>query len=111
MDRFFSEEEKEQRRQESLERHSQLHRLFVDDRLGFERERKRMLDEFFDGIEDEEMKTRLRALQKAWDRRLKHAGSAHNRFVLAQTFFWEHFFDSWFPAVREFSSLLNPESP
>jgi hypothetical protein len=38
---------------------------------------------------------------------MKHAGSRANRFVLAQTFFWEHFEEVWHPAINELSALLN----
>lgn len=61
MDRFRWEEEKEQRQAEYLKRHEYMARLFVEDRLTFERERKRLLDEFFNGIEDEDRR-RLCAL-------------------------------------------------
>ena len=42
MYRFRGEEDKEQRRVEYLKRHELLARLFVEDRLAFERERKRL---------------------------------------------------------------------
>lgn len=106
-------EEKLKREKEALDRHARLSKLFREDRLAFERERRRTLDEFFDAIEDEETRDELKAFQRAWETRMKHAGSAHNRFVLAQTFFWEHFYESWTPAIREFKSLLSgkPEGP
>jgi len=106
MDRFRWEEEKEQRRAEYLKRHARMARLFVEDRLAFERERKGLLDEFFNGIEDEDMRRRLRALQTSYEEKMKHAGSAHNRFVLAQTFFWDHFQKTWQPGSRKMNTLL-----
>ena len=106
-------EEKEKREKEALDRHARLSNLFREDRLAFERERKRSLDEFFDTIEDEATRNKLRAFQRSWETRMKHAGSAHNRFVLAQTIFWEHFHDAWSPAIKGFESLLaaKPEGP
>jgi hypothetical protein len=106
-------EEKMKREREALERHAQLHKLFREDRLAFERERKRILDEFFDGIEDKEMRNKLKGLQRSWDTKMKHAGSAHNRFVLAQTVFWNHVHDKWSPALKQFESILEakPDRP
>jgi len=40
------EEKREKREKDALDRHAQLLKLFVEDRLGFERERKRIIDEF-----------------------------------------------------------------
>ncbi len=100
------EEEKEQRREESEKRHARMAALFVEDRLAFERERKRLLDEFFSSVEDDDMRRRLRALQSSYDDKMKHAGSAHNRFVLAQTFFWDNFHKNWQPGIQKINSLL-----
>ena len=38
-------EQKEIRKKKALDEHARLHRLFVEDRLSFERERRRMIDE------------------------------------------------------------------
>jgi hypothetical protein len=99
-------EEKEKIRKEALERHEELHMLFQEDRLSFERERKRLLDEIINSAEDPEEKQRLRELQTSWDKKLRHAGSKHNRFVLAQTFFWEHFNEVWRPTLQECAEFL-----
>ena len=106
MDRLRWEEEKEQRKAEYLKRHAWMARLFVEDRLAFERERKRLLDEFFRSIDDEGRRQRLRALQSSFEQKMKHAGSAHNRFVLAQTFFWDHFHSTWQPGIQKMNTLL-----
>gem|GEM_PF-606305 len=90
----------EGRKKRSLQEHARLHKLFVGDRLSFERERKRMIRELILSVEDEGQRKRLRALQQAWDTRMKNAGSQHNRFVLAQHFFWDHFFDGWHPTIQ-----------
>ena len=37
-----------------MEGHARLSKLFKEDRLGFERERKRMIDEIINSEEDEE---------------------------------------------------------
>lgn len=101
------EQEKEKRRQETLERHARLHKLFREDRLSFERERKKEIGEFINGVADETMRNRLLEVQEAWDKRMRGAGCAHNRFVLAQTFFWDHFHSVWNPRIQELNLLLN----
>ena len=101
--------EKEKRENEALEKHRRFSRLFREDRLSFERERKRMIAEVIDNAGNEKLKVRLREIQATWDRRMKQSGSAHNRYVLAQTFFWEHFHNVWHPAVKHLSETLNPK--
>ena len=100
-------EQKAEREKRSLERHARLSSLFREDRLAFERERKSMIDEVINSAEDEELRNRLRALQECWDKKMRGAGSRHNRFVLAQTIFWEHFNEVWHPAIRKFDLILN----
>jgi hypothetical protein len=105
------EEGREEREAAALENHRRLHRLFVEDRLAFERERKRAIDDLINSVEEEGQRERLRDLQALWDKRVKHAGSPLNRFVLAQTFFWDHLLNNWLPAVRllnEAASRLKP---
>ena len=109
MSKWF--EEKEKKEQAALQNHARLSRLFKEDRFAFERERRRMIEEVIDSAPDEERKCRLRALQDDWDRKMKSAGSAHNRFVLAQTFFWDHFHEVWNPAIRTLNSALNDKPP
>ena len=106
MERNQWEEETEQRKEEYLQRHAKMSRLFVEDRLSFERERKRLLDEFFNSVEDEDMRARLRALQASFEKRMKNAGHALNRFVLAQTFFWDHFHNVWQPGLERMNDQL-----
>lgn len=100
-------EEKEKIRKNALERHEELHRLFQEDRLSFERERKRLVEEVINSAENPEERKRLRDLQASWDKKMRHAGSKQNRFVLAQTFFWEHFNEVWRPALQECAEFLN----
>lgn len=99
--------EKEKREKASLERHARLSRLFKKDRLAFERKRKTMIDEFIDSVKDADQRSRLRTFQASWDKKMRGAGSSHNRFVLAQTFFWEHFHGVWNPAIQKYSVILN----
>ncbi|MFZ7111224.1 MAG: DUF3135 domain-containing protein [Desulfatiglandales bacterium] len=103
--------EQDRRREAALQRHAQLHRLFVEDRLAFERERKKTIDEFLNSIEDPGKRDRLKALQESWDNRLRHAGSSHNRFVLAKAFFWSHFRETWQPAIQQFNTILKEMDP
>ncbi|MBW1800411.1 MAG: DUF3135 domain-containing protein [Deltaproteobacteria bacterium] len=102
-------EEKETRRQKALEEHDRLHQLFVKDRLSFERERKRMIEDVIKSAISKEEKDRLRAIQAKWDKRMKGAGSQDNRFVLAQTFFWEHFQEKFNPTLQNLNAVLNGE--
>jgi len=106
MNQLQWEEEKEQRREESEKRHARMAALFREDRLAFERERKRLLDEFFSSVEDEDLRKRLRDLQASFETKMKHAGSAHNRFVLAQTLFWDNFHKNWQPGIQEINDRL-----
>ena len=99
------EEQREDRAKAALERHSRLHKLFVEDRLGFERERKKLIHGFIDSVEDENRQMRLQALQDSWDEKMRNAGSAHNRFVLAQTLFWKHVEENWCPAMEQWARL------
>jgi hypothetical protein len=105
MENWNSFEEKEKRKEKALENHARLHKLFVEDRLSFERERKRTLDEFINRVEDDAEREKLRSFQDSWDRKMRNAGSKHNRFVLAQTFFWEHFNEVFLPAMQKFSAI------
>lgn len=107
MKRLNWEQEKEKREKESLEEHARLSKLFKQDRFAFERERKRMIDEVINSVEDEEQRNRLRAFQESWDKKMTSAGSKHNRFVQAQTLFWEHFHEIWHPSIVTFNHLLN----
>ena len=100
-------DDREKRRTEALERHARLSKLFKEDRLAFDRERKRLIEEVIQSAGNEERREKLRALQASWDKRMKGAGSAHNRFVLAQSFFWEHVQNSWLPAIQKLNSILN----
>ncbi len=102
--------EKEKREKASLERHARLSRLFKKDRLAFEREKKEMIDDLINGVKDEDQRSRLRALQASWDKKMRGAGSNHNRFILAQTFFWEHFHEVWHPAIQKYNVMLNGKS-
>ncbi|MEN6624459.1 MAG: DUF3135 domain-containing protein [Smithella sp.] len=90
----------------TLKWHNQMSRLFMEDRLAFERERKRLLEEFFNSIKDDEKCRRLRTMQASFDQKMMHAGSGHNRFVLAQTIFWDHFHNVWHPGIQKMSALL-----
>jgi hypothetical protein len=105
MENWTSFEEQEKRKEKALENHARLHRLFVEDRLSFERERKRTIDEFINSVKDDAQRENLRALQDSWDRKMRNAGSKHNSFVLAQTLFWEHFNEVFQPTMQKFSTI------
>ena len=100
-------EEKKEIEKKALAEHDRLNRLFREDRLAFERERKKMIDEVIDSARDDEQKEKLRLLQKSWDDKMKKAGSKHNRLVIAQHLFWKHIEEKWNPALQGYSRLLN----
>jgi len=100
-------EEKEQRKHQALEEHARLHRLYRENRFAFERERKRMIHDLIGRVEDAEQKKRLWEFQATWEKRMRGAGSDHNRLVLAQCFFWEHVHEKWLPAIQGLDRLLN----
>jgi hypothetical protein len=104
------EEEKGKRSEEALVEHARLSKLFREDRFSFERERREQIKALIDSVPDEKQRERLWELQKAWDKRMKGAGSAHNRWVFCQTFFWEHFHEVWNPAIQGFNRFVNRQS-
>jgi len=110
MKNFKTQQEKEEIRKKALERHSRLSQLFREDRFSFEKERRRLINEVIESAGSEEQKRRLKELQEDWNRRMKGAGSPHNRLILAQTFFWEHFHEVWQPALEKASRVLSKHS-
>ena len=110
MERPKREKGKDKREKEALERHARLSRLFKDNRFAFERERKRMIDEIISRAGDEKQRDSLRALQESWDKKMRSAGCGHNRFVLAQTLFWDHFHENWNPTIQKCNAALNGRS-
>ena len=100
-------DKKEEREKAALGRHARLSALFRENRFLFELERKRMIAAVIDGAPDEALRTELRSFQESWDSKMKSAGSEHNRYVLAQAFFWEHFHERWQPALREISQRIH----
>jgi hypothetical protein len=101
-------DQKEEREKAALMEHERLSTLFREDRFRFELERKEMIAHAIASAPNEELREKLRSMQATWDRRMKSAGSAHNRYVLAQSFFWEHFHEKWHPAIKEANQVLNP---
>ncbi|MDY6882013.1 MAG: hypothetical protein V2J25_03990 [Desulfatiglans sp.] len=110
MENLRWEDERRKREKAALEQHSRLHRLFVQDRPGFERERRKLLDDFFSSVEDDSRRKRLQALQDSWDEKMRNAGSDHDRFVLAKTLFWKHIEEKWVPALEHWEQLKKRDS-
>lgn len=106
-------EEKPEREKAALERHERLSKLFRENRFLFEMEVRKMRDAVIDNAPDESLRQKLRAIQNDWDRKLNGAGTRDNRFVLARTFFWEHFNDVWLPGIQQVNIRLNnrPQNP
>jgi hypothetical protein len=100
-------DQKEEREKAALKKHKRLSRMFKEDRFRFELERKEMIADIINSAPDEALRKKLHSMQATWDRRMKSAGSPHNRYVLAQSFFWEHFHERWHPAITKASQALN----
>jgi hypothetical protein len=98
--------EKDKREKRALEKHARLSRLYKEDRFAFERERRRLIDEVISSAGDEKLRGRLRSFQESWDRKMRGAGSGHNRFVLAQRLFWEHFQETWQPNIQKLNAII-----
>jgi hypothetical protein len=94
-----------------IKEHERLSRLFIEDRLTFERERKRRIDRAISRSHSVSGRTRLRELQRDWDTILKSAGGEHNRFVLIQMLFWNQVRDVWHPSVTEYEKKLKKSFP
>ena len=107
MDTLKWEKEREKREKASLEKHTRLSELFRKDLFAFEQERKRMINKVINSAGDEAQKKRLKDMQASWDKRMRGAGSKYNRFVMAQTLFWDHFYENWLPAIKKFDLHLN----
>jgi predicted O-linked N-acetylglucosamine transferase (SPINDLY family) len=107
MDKTNWAESKEQREKEAVEEHERLRKLFKENRFAFELERKRAIEKVINGARTEQEKEKLWALQAGWDNRLKNAGTKDNRFIMAQTMFWDHFNNVWTPAIQELNTALN----
>ena len=99
---------KEEKRQEYLQEHERLARLFVTDRLAFERERRRLIEQTIeDSCRSAPIQERMRGLQKNLDRILKSAGSNENRLALIQAFFWDHIVNKWQPTLHIYLEALH----
>jgi len=107
MEKSDIEQDKIKRRTESLENHERLHKLFTENRLSFERERKRMIDEAINRVKDKNQRDRMLALQKSWDTEMKYAGSEDQRLALAQHLFWKHINEVWAPSLQQYNSKIN----
>ena len=105
MDRVAWVEEKEKREKESLAKHARLSKLFRENRIAFERERRKIIDDLINSAKDDTLRSKLRTMQDSWDRTMKGACSRHNRFVLAQAIFWKHFYEVWKPTIEKIGSL------
>ena len=81
-------EARDQRKRKAEAYHDRMSKLFKENRFMFEIERKKAVDEAIRKARKRK-RAELTALQEGWDSRLKNAGSEHNRFVLAKTFFWD----------------------
>lgn len=95
-----------ERERKWLEEHDRLSRLFKENRLTFERERKHLIDKTINRCRSGTRRHHLGDLQRGWDRLLMHAGSEHNRFVLIQMLFWNQVRDVWAPSLDSYEKNL-----
>ncbi len=96
-------------KEEALKRHARLHKLYIEDRIAFEREKKKAINELLDSVQDDELKSKMKALQESWDTMMKKAGSGENRLMVAQTLFSTYCYEIWSPLIQKFNSALNSE--
>ncbi len=73
--------------------------LFREDRLAFERERRRLIREAIDSYEDEKIRAGLEQQQQLLDRALRGSGSAENRLALIRALFWDQVVNRFLPAL------------
>jgi uncharacterized protein DUF3135 len=92
--------EQEERERICLKEHDRLAELFQKDRLSFERERKRLIEDIIAAAPGEKYRANLTLMQLRVDKILGAAGSQHNRFVMMQTLFWDHIVNVWIPALN-----------
>ena len=109
MGSLMMEKEKEKGKEEALKRHARLHKLYTEDRLAFERERKRAINELLDSVQDDELRSKMNALQESWDTMMKKAGSGENRLIVAQTMFSTYCYEIWGPLMQKLNSAFNAE--
>jgi len=96
---------KADKQREYLDEHDRLANLFVTDRFAFELERKHIINQTIDHMDDK-LKEKLRAQQKEWDRILNKSGSNENRFAMIKTIFWHHVINNWQPDLQQHSTTL-----
>ncbi len=89
MEKKSWEDGKEEREERALAFHNRMAAMFKEDRLGFERERRRLVKEAINRGRSHEEKEKLQALQDSIDKMMRSAGSEHNRLVLMQKLFWD----------------------
>jgi len=93
--------DKEQIKNEALEKHEKLSTLFKENRFMFEVTTKKQIQEFIKSSPPE-YQQKLRELQATWDGAMNGAGK-HNRLVLAKSLFMDNFINNFQPSVNAFS--------
>jgi sulfite reductase alpha subunit-like flavoprotein len=106
MEEFNWNEEQKKIEVDALTEHERLNRLFKENRFAFELEKRRLINQIIESAGKESEKEKLRAIQDAWDSRMKNAGSKQNRLTLARHLFFEHVEKIWNPAINECSKEL-----
>ena len=101
------EEERKAAEDQAIAEHKRLHKLFSNNPFAFEIERRKMINEIIESARSKDQKNKLRAIQKSWDNKIKKAGSKHNRFVFAQSLFWDHVENIWNPFIQQSSKELS----
>ncbi len=98
---------REKSQQQDMDEIEKLATLFREDRLGFERERRRLIRETIEGYEDRRLREALEKQQRHLDRVLRKSGSSQNRLSLIQALFWDQVVNRFIPALQGTSSRIN----
>jgi len=98
---FFSDENKQKRKEVALLEHTRLHELFRKNRFLFELERKRRIEECIEGA-DPVAREGMELLQKEIDVMMRGAKTAENRLALMEATLSHHVINKFLPALRSF---------
>ncbi|HFC76991.1 MAG TPA: DUF3135 domain-containing protein [Candidatus Moranbacteria bacterium] len=101
---LFTEEAQKRRREEALEKHRYMAKLFREDRLAFERERKRLIREVINNAQSQELKEELTELQAVIDKRMKGAKNKYNRLIIIRMMLMDQVNQKFLPLLRGFQS-------
>ncbi len=97
--------------QQSAEEHERLAALFREDRLAFERERRRLIKDTIARYDDKDLRDSLERQQQLLDRALRGSGSPENRLSLISALFWDQVINRFLPALDGTSRRIKAQAP